>query len=69
MSKKIVILNGSPRPKGNTSALVEEFKRGAEEAGCTVTVFVLDKMDINRALTGTPLSFVSPHLLKRLITP
>ena len=47
MSKKIVILNGSPRPKGNTSALVEEFKRGAEEAGCTVTVFVLDKMDIH----------------------
>jgi hypothetical protein len=48
---------------------VEEFKRGAEEAGCTVTVFVLDKMDINRALTGTPLSFVPPQLLKRLITP
>lgn len=47
MSKKIVILNGSPRPKGNTSALVEEFKRGAEEAGCTVTVFMLDKMDIH----------------------
>jgi multimeric flavodoxin WrbA len=47
MSKKIVILNGSPRPKGNTSALVEECKRGAEEAGCTVTAFVLDKMDIH----------------------
>ena len=47
MSKKIVILNGSPRPKGNTSALVEEFKRGAEEAGCNITVFGLDKMDIH----------------------
>lgn len=25
MSKKIVILNGSPRPNGNTSALVKAF--------------------------------------------
>ncbi|MCI8716393.1 MAG: NAD(P)H-dependent oxidoreductase, partial [Oscillospiraceae bacterium] len=25
MSKKIVILNGSPRKKGNTSALVKAF--------------------------------------------
>ena len=47
MAKKIVILNGSPRPKGNTSALVEEFARGAREAGCEVTTFLLDKMDIH----------------------
>ena len=30
MSKKIVILNGSPRKKGNTSALVKSFTEGAE---------------------------------------
>lgn len=47
MVKKIVILNGSPRPKGNTSALVQEFAKGAEEAGCTVTTFQLDKMEIH----------------------
>ena len=47
MAKKIIVLNGSPRPKGNTSALIEEFKRGAEEAGSAVTVFELDKMDIH----------------------
>lgn len=47
MAKKIVILNGSPRPKGNTAALVQEFTRGAEEAGCSVTSFLLDKMDIH----------------------
>ncbi|WP_285828751.1 NAD(P)H-dependent oxidoreductase, partial [Bacteroides acidifaciens] len=39
MSKRIVILNGSPRMKGNTAGLVEAFKQGAEEAGHTVEVF------------------------------
>ncbi|MBR1647395.1 MAG: flavodoxin family protein [Selenomonadaceae bacterium] len=47
MSKKIVVLNGSPRAKGNTSALVEEFARGAREAGCEVEIFHLDKMNIH----------------------
>ena len=39
MSKKIVILNGSPRKTGNTSALVKAFTEGAESAGNTVTAF------------------------------
>lgn len=47
MNKKIVILNGSPRRKGNTSALVEAFTQGAEEAGNAVTTFFLDSMDIH----------------------
>ena len=47
MSKKIVVLNGSPRKNGNTSALVREFTRGAREAGHTATEFFLDKMDIH----------------------
>ena len=47
MGRKIVVLNGSPRKKGNTSALVREFTRGAEEAGHTVTEFFLDGMDIH----------------------
>lgn len=47
MGKKIVILNGSPREKGNTSALAAEFARGAKEAGHTVTEFFLDGMDIH----------------------
>lgn len=37
--KKIVILNGSPRRNGNTSALVKAFTQGAESAGNTVTEF------------------------------
>lgn len=47
MGKKIIILNGSPRKKGNTSALAAEFTRGAKEAGHTVTEFFLDSMDIH----------------------
>ena len=30
---QILILNGSPRPKGNTAAMVEAFARGARENG------------------------------------
>ena len=47
LGKKIIILNGSPRVKGNTSELVKEFTRGAEESGATVTTFILDKMNIH----------------------
>lgn len=39
MAKRIVILNGGPRQKGNTSMLVKAFTEGAEGAGHTVTEF------------------------------
>ena len=45
--KNIIILNGSPRPKGNTSTMTAAFKRGAEEAGNKVTEFQLSRMKIN----------------------
>ena len=44
MGKKIVILNGSPRKNGNTSALVKSFTEGAESAGNTVTEFFLSRL-------------------------
>ena len=47
MSKKIVILNGSPRRKGNTSALVKAFAEGAKNVGNTVMEFFLGGMDIH----------------------
>lgn len=50
MSKKIVILNGSPRPNGNTAALIQSFTDGATAAGHTVTRFNLQKMDIHPCL-------------------
>lgn len=47
MAKKIVILNGSPRKMGNTSALVKAFTQGAESSGHTVCEFFLDRMNIH----------------------
>ncbi len=47
MSKKIVILNGSPRKTGNTSALVKAFTKGAKSAGNSVIEFFLDSMNIH----------------------
>ena len=43
---KILVLNGSPRPNGNTAALVEAFKKGAESKGNEVTVKNVAKMNI-----------------------
>lgn len=50
MSKKIIILNGSPRNTGNTSMLVKEFAKGAEEKGNIVNEFLLNDMNINGCL-------------------
>ena len=47
MSKKIIILNGSPRAKGNTMGIIKAFTAGAEAAGHTVTRFDLQKMNIH----------------------
>ena len=50
MGKKILILNGSPRLKGNTAMLCDAFTRGAESAGHTVTRIDLQKLDIHGCL-------------------
>ena len=36
MSKKVLILSGSPRKGGNSDLLCDEFMRGAIDAGCEV---------------------------------
>lgn len=48
--KKIIILNGSPRKKGNTSELTKAFAEGAESSGSQVTEFFLNGMNINGCL-------------------
>ena len=35
---RILVLNGSPRPKGNTKRMVEAFQKGAESVGHQVDV-------------------------------
>jgi len=46
MGKKIVILNGSPRAKGNTAGLIDAFAEGAEQAGHEIVRFDLQRMNI-----------------------
>ena len=43
---KILVLNGSPRPKGNTAALIAAFRKGAESAGHQVSVLQVGTMNI-----------------------
>lgn len=44
---KIVVLQGSPNLKGSTSILVEEFTRGAKDAGHTVERIDLSTIQVN----------------------
>lgn len=50
MSKNILLLNGSPRLKGNTAMLCDAFVKGAESAGHAVARFDLQRMDIHGCL-------------------
>jgi multimeric flavodoxin WrbA len=45
--KKILILSASPRKNGNSDLLAEQFRKGAEESGNTVTVIRLAEKKIN----------------------
>ena len=46
MSKKIVVITGSPRKKGNSFAMTDAFVKAAEEKGHTVTRFDASFMKI-----------------------
>lgn len=47
---KIVVLNGSPRVKGNTAAMVTAFSETAQAAGHEVKVFALGRTKVNGCL-------------------
>ena len=46
MKKRILILNGSPRPKGNTAVLAEQLAAGAREGGGESETIVLHDLEI-----------------------
>lgn len=48
---KILVLNGSPTKNGNTAALVEAFKEGAESKGHEVTVVNVAHKKVNGCLS------------------
>lgn len=47
---KILVLNGSPRPKGNTAAMTSVFRKEAENNGHQVKEFSVCKMNIKGCL-------------------
>lgn len=47
---KILVLNGSPRPNGNTAGMVKTFHQTAEEHGHQVKMFNVCKMNIKGCL-------------------
>ena len=65
MVKKIVILNGSPRPHGNTKGLIDAFTQGAQQKGHQVTCFNLGQLNIHGCLG----CFGFPHVLLGLFRP
>ncbi len=44
--KKVFVINGSPRPAGNTSYLVKSFKKGAEYSGAGIKQINAHELDI-----------------------
>ena len=50
MGRNILVLNGSPHMNGNTAALVEQFTKGAEQAGHRVVRYDLQRMQIHPCL-------------------
>lgn len=49
MTMRVIALNGSPRKGGNTDILVDEFLRGAAEAGAECEKVYLDDLHIRPA--------------------
>ncbi|MDO4731994.1 MAG: flavodoxin family protein [Bacillota bacterium] len=47
---KVLVLNGSPRKKGNSMLLAEAFCRGAEELGHELLYFDVAQMDIHSCI-------------------
>ncbi|MBO6088564.1 flavodoxin family protein [bacterium] len=50
MPKRVLIISSSPRERGNSEILCEEFKRGAEDAGHYVEIIKLRDKKINNCI-------------------
>ena len=61
---KIIVLFGSPNRKGSTNILVEEFKRGAEEAGHMVEVIDVCHADIHPCIGCVACGYEGPCVQK-----
>lgn len=58
--KKILVIVGGGRPRGNTAQLVDAFIRGAQEAGHQVEKVSLLQTEVKGAWAATPAAMESP---------
>ena len=56
--KKILVILGGGRPKGNTRQLVDAFARGATDAGHEVEIVHLNKVQVNDSACQRSLAIV-----------
>lgn len=50
MSKKVLIISGSPRKGGNSDILCDEFAKGAKEAGHQVEKVRLQELTVKSCM-------------------
>ncbi len=62
--KKILIIQGGGRPKGNTARLVESFEKGAKEAGHETEVVSLLKHEVKGCLGCNACRYGKPCIQK-----
>ncbi len=62
--KKILIIQGGGRPKGNTAQLIESFTKGAEEAGHQVELISLIKYEVKGCLGCNACRYEKPCVQK-----
>ena len=62
--KKILIIQGGGRPKGNTRQLVDAFAQGAMEAGHAVETISLNKIQVNGCLGCNVCRYGKPCIQK-----
>ena len=61
---KIVVLQGSPNRTGSTNILVEEFSKGAKEAGHSVQRFDVAAMNVNPCIGCVACGYEGPCVQK-----
>ncbi len=62
--KKILIIQGGGRPKGNTAQLIEAFSRGVRDSECDVSTISLIKKEVKGCLGCNACRYGKPCVQK-----
>ena len=62
--KQILVIQGGGRPKGNTAQLVASFAKGAEDAGHSVEIISLNKIEVKGCLGCNACRYGKPCVQK-----